>query len=114
MACEGPEQPAELVSLGVFDLAAEDGRGHLVRFVAHDEIPTRFRRRQLGLDVVVARELVEPRDDEIVLEEPVARSRRLELVVREDLERKMEPMIQFVLPLLRETSWTHHEAAMQV
>ena len=38
----------------------------------------------------MARELVEPRDAEVVLEEPVARARRLELVAGEHFEEQVK------------------------
>ena len=86
--CEAREQLAELVALRVLDLPAEEGGGELVRLVADDQVVAAVRRGELLLDVLVARELVEPGDGEIVLDEPVAGARGLELVVGQDLERQ--------------------------
>jgi len=84
--CQRREQLPESVALRVLDLSAEVGSGHLVRLVADDEVPAAVGSLQLVLDVLVARELVETSDDEVRLQEPVAGSRGLELVVGEDLE----------------------------
>ena len=93
------EKLPEPVALGVFDLAAKERGRHLVRFVADDEIPAAVGRLQLLLHVLVARELVEPGDDEVCFQEPVAGAGGLELVVGENLERQMKAAIQLVLPL---------------
>ena len=50
---QGTSQPAKLVALGFFDLAAYVVRSHLVCFVNDDEIPVGG--RQLGLKILVAR-----------------------------------------------------------
>ena len=78
------------------------------------EVPAAVRRLELLLHVLVARELVEPGDDEVGLEEPVAGARRFELVVGEDLERQMEAPVELVLPLLGEAARADDEAALQV
>ena len=71
-------------------------------------------RLELRLHVLVARELVEPGDDEVGLEEPVAGARGLELVVGEDLEREVEAAVELVLPLLGEAAGADDQAALQV
>ena len=58
--------------------------------VADNQIPAAFGRRQLGLDVLIARELIQTRDDEVRLKEPVAGAGGLQLVVGQDLERQIE------------------------
>ena len=75
------------------------GRGHLVGLVADHKIPAAVRRGQLGLDILVAAQLVEPGNDEIVLKEPVPGAGGLQFVVGEDLEREVKPAVQLVLPL---------------
>ena len=108
------EELAEPVALGVLDLAAEEGGRHLVRLVADDEIPAAVGRLQLLLHVLVARELVEPGDDEVGFQEPVAGAGGFELVVGQDLERQMEAPVEFVLPLFGEAARADDEAALQV
>ena len=65
MARERRQQLAEPVPLGVHGLVTEHGGRHLVRFVAHDEIPTTIGRLELLLYILVARELIEPGDDQV-------------------------------------------------
>jgi hypothetical protein len=50
-----------------------------VRFVADDGIPSAFRHFEFSLHILVARELVQAGDDEVVFEEPVARAGDLQL-----------------------------------
>ena len=107
------QELAELVALGVLDLAAEEGRRHLVGLVADDEVPAAVGDRELGLHVLVAGQLVQAGDDEVVLEEPVAGAGRLELVVGEDLEGQMEAAVQLVLPLLGQAAGADDEAALR-
>ena len=85
-----------------------------MRLVADDEVVTTFRSAELLLHVLVARQLVEARDGEVVLEEPVAGAGGLELVVRHDLEGEVEAAAEFVLPLLRQASGTDDQTAMQI
>ena len=111
---ERRQQLAEPVALRVLDLATEERRRELVGLVADDQVPATIRRGELLLQVLVAGQLVQARDDQVVLEEPVSGARGLELVVREDLERELEAGPQFVLPLLREAPGADDEAALQV
>ena len=108
------QELAELVALGVLDLTAEERGGELVGFVAHDEVPSAIGRLELGLHVLVARQLVEPRDDEVVLHEPVAGARGLELVVGEDVEWELEAPVQLVLPLLGQVARADDEAPLEI
>ena len=78
------------------------------------EIPAAVGRLELLLHVLVARELVEPGDDEVGLQEPVAGARGLELVVGEDLERQVEAAVELVLPLLGQAARADDQAALQV
>ena len=114
VAGETRQQLAQPIALRVLDLAAEEGGRHLVRLVAHDEVPAAIRRLQLLLDILVAGELVEPGDDEVGLHEPVAGARRFELVVGQDVERQVEPAVELVLPLLGETAGTDDETPLKV
>ncbi|GIX27872.1 MAG: hypothetical protein KatS3mg123_1753 [Burkholderiales bacterium] len=89
----------ELVALGVLDLVAEEVRGHLVRLVHDDEVPVGL--LQLGLTSSFRGQLVEARDDEVLLENqlPVREARG---VVGHDLEGRLELADELVLPLLDE------------
>ena len=111
---QGREQLPELVALGVFDLAAEHGGGHLVGLVADHQVPAAVGGLELLLHVLVARELVESGDDEVGLQEPVAGARGLQLVVGEDLEGQVEAPVQLVLPLLGQAAGADDQAALQV
>ena len=86
----------------------------LVRLVADDEVVAAVQGAELLLHVLVARQLVESRDGEVVLEEPVAGAGGLELVVGQDLEGQVEAATQLVLPLLGQAAGTDDEAALKV
>ena len=90
VAREAGEEPAQTVAFRVPDLAAEERRRHLVRLVAHHEVVAALRRPEPRLQVLVAGELVEARDGEVVLEEPVAGAGGVQLVVGQDLEGEVE------------------------
>ena len=111
---ERREELAEFVALGVLDLAAKDRGRHLVRLIADDEIPTAVRRLELLLHVLVARQLVEPGDDQVGFQEPVAGARRFELVVGENLEGQVETAVELILPLFGQAARADDEAALQV
>ena len=102
------------VALRVLDLTAKERRRHLVGLVAHDEIPAAVRSLQLLLNVLVAGKLVQPRNDEMGFQEPVACTRRFELVVCQDVEGQLEPAVELILPLLRETAGTDDQAPLQI
>ena len=48
------------------------------------------------------------------LQKPVAGASSFELVVGQNLERQVEAPVQLVLPLLRQTAGTDHQAALQI
>ena len=83
-----------------------------MRLVHHHEVPPHL--PQKCLHVLGARELVQPRDAQVVLGEGVARDGRLQEIIREDGEAQAEFAPQLVLPLLREVSGAHDEAAFEV
>ena len=112
VAGQAAQELAQAVALGVADLAAEVAGRHLVGLVADDEVPVRL--LQLGLDVLVAAELVEAADGQRVLREPVPGPGRFQRVVGQDLERELEAAVQLVLPLLDETAGADDQAAVQV
>ena len=114
VARQTAEQLPQAIALGVPNLAARKGRRHLVRFIAHDQIPAAVGRAQFLLQLFVTRQLVEARDDQIALQEPVAGTRRGRLVVGEDLEVQVEALVQLILPLLGQAAGTHHQTALQI
>ena len=114
MPRQAREELAEVIALGVLDFAAEERGRELVGLVADDQVPAAFRGLQLSLHIFVAREFVETGDDEVVFEEPVAGTRRFELVVRQDLERELETAVKFILPLLGQAAGADHETTLQV
>ena len=71
-------------------------------------------RLELLLHVLVAGELVEPGDDQVGLEEPVAGAGGFELVVGQDLEGQVEAAVELVLPLLGQAARADDQAALQV
>ena len=114
VARQGRQQLPEAVTLGVLDFTPEERRRHLMRLVAHDEIPAAIRNLQLLLNVFVARELIEARNHQVRLQEPVARTCSLQLVVRQDVEGQLEPAVQLILPLLGETAGTDDQTPLQI
>ena len=114
VAAEARQQLAQPVALRVGDLAPEERRRQLVGLIADDKIPPAVRRLQLGLQILVARQHVQARDDQRRLQKPVPGACRFQLVAGQNLERQVKPAVQLVLPLLGEASGTDHEAAFQI
>ena len=114
VARQAGEELAEAVAPGVPDLAAEERGRHLVGLVTDDQVPAGLGRLQLVLHVFVARQLVQARDDELGLQEPVAGARGFQVVVGENLERQVEAPVELVLPLLRQAAGADDQAALQV
>src|SRR6476661_6767745 len=81
-------------------------------FVANDEVPVGI--GQFRLNVLIAAELIQATDSHRIFSEPVSRTGRFELVVRQDFERKLEPLIEFVLPLLGKIPGTDDHAAVEI
>ena len=103
------EEPAQPVPPGVFHLAAEVTRRHLVRFVADDQVVPAVRCPEPGLHLLVARQHVQAGDPVRRLEEPVAGGSGVPPVAGEDLEVEAEAFREFLLPLLHQTSRTDDE-----
>ena len=85
-----------------------------MRFIANDQVPTTIGNRKLGLYVFIARELVQARDYQVALKEPVSGAGGFKLVVGQDLEGELEAPVELILPLLSKAAWADHEAATQV
>ena len=81
--------------------------------VAHHEVPLGITGPELQLELFVAGELVQARDDQVVLLEPVA-ARRFQTLIREDGEPQVEALLQFVLPLFGERPGADDETALQI
>ena len=103
---------AELEALGLLQLAGEVVGAHAVGLVDDDEIPLGL--RQLGLEDLVARELVHARDQQRVLLERRGAEHRLAELRGEDLEREPELQIQLVLPLVHQAAGDDDQAALDV
>ena len=108
-----PTQLAELVALGVLDLAAEDVADILW---ASSQTTRSQLRRALSFSCTSSlRESLSRRAITKFLSlEPVAGARRLDHVVGEDLEVEAELLGQLVLPLLGEAARADDEAALEV
>ena len=109
---EGGEPLAQPVAPGPANLAAPEGRAHLVRLVAHDQVPVGGLER--GLQGVVPAQRVEATDRERVFREPGAGSGGSGGVGRHDLERQGEPPREFVPPLLDEIARAHDQTPPHV
>ena len=114
MACQGREQLPQSITLGVLGFAAKNRGRHLVGFVANHQVPAAIRSLQLLLYLFIAREFVQPGDDQVGLHEPVAGTRRFQLVIGQNLERQVKAPVQLVLPLLGQAAGAHDQAALQV
>ena len=97
VARQAAQQLAELETRGFVDLAAEVAGRHLVGFVHDDQVPLGL--GQQLLVILVARKLVEPRDQAVLLTEVVAALTLLLLFAAEQFEIEAELFTQFVLPL---------------
>ena len=110
MAGQRREELPEPVTLGVFDLVAEVCGAELVSFVADDQVPVGL--LELDLRVLVAAELVETTNDQSVLAEPVAGACGFDRVICHDVERQVEPAVEFVLPLLDKTAGANDQTPL--
>ena len=85
-----------------------------MRLIAHDEIVSAIGGAEFFLYVLVPRELVEPRNGEVVFQEPIPSSSSLELVVREDLKGKVKSTVELILPLFGKAAGADDQAALEV
>jgi hypothetical protein len=112
MSSDLAQELAEAVAFGVLHLVAKEGGRHLVGFVANDKVPVGV--GQLRLHVLVAAQLVQAADGHGILGEPVAGTGRFELIVRQDFEWKLEPLVELILPLLSKIAGAHDHAAVEI
>ena len=80
--------------------------------IHHDQVPVAP--LKFALYVLVTAQLVQPADGQRILQEPVAGSRRFQLVIRQNLKGQVKLEMEFVLPLISKHSGAHDEAAVQV
>ncbi len=110
---EMPRGRAELFrqveSLGALDLLAKEVRGELVSFVEDDQVPGAT--LELGLQVLVAGNLVQAEDELVVVLKGVAAWRGLLQHVREDPELQPEFLEEFIAPLLDQAARGNDEHA---
>ncbi len=111
-----PELLAEQVALGLLDLTAEVVRRHLVGLVADDEVEVALPAGglELGLQLLVAREVVEARHQQVLLEEGVAGVGGVDHLARHDLEAEVELLTHLVLPLVDQHARADDEHAPRV
>ena len=108
------EQLAELEALGLLELAAEVVGAHPVRLVDDDEVPLGL--GELGLQLLVAGELVHPGDQQRVRARTTTGVdvRRRSSCGREEVEPQPELEEQLVLPLLDQAAGRDDQAPLDV
>src|SRR5262249_20650583 len=97
---------------GLLDLTANIVSRHLVRLIDNDQIPVRS--LKLGLQIRVARQVIQPGDEQGLLSERIATARSLDHVLGQDLEIKRELSPQLVLPLLDQAARSDDQAPLDV
>jgi hypothetical protein len=110
----GGEQLSELVAPGVSDLAAKEGSGEFMCLIADYQAPAAIRGLELLLHILVARQLVQTGNDEVLFQEPVASTRRFQLVVGQDIKGQLKAPVEFALPLFSQAARADDEAALQI
>jgi hypothetical protein len=82
--------------------------------IADHQIPAAFGGHELLPDLLVAREFVEPGDDQVGFKKPVAAVSGFELVVGEDFEGELESPPKLVLPLFGQAAGADDQSALEV
>jgi len=108
MARNAPQQEP----LRLLELAAEIMGAHPVRLVDHDQVPLRF--LKLGEQLLVARQLIHPRDKQRVLIKRRCAEHRLSELPRQNLKRQPKLQIQLVLPLIDQAPRRHDQTTLDV
>ena len=111
---EGGKKLTEMIALRIFRFGAENRGRHLVRLIADHEIPSTIRHLKLLLHVFVSGKLVQPGNDQIALQEPVAGASGLKLVIGKNFEGQMETAVKLVLPLLGKAARTDDKTSLQI
>ena len=112
MPRDAGKQAAELVAARHFHVAAPDRGGHLVGFVADDQVPVGD--AELVEQVLVAGQLVEPRNGEARFLKHVAGRGGFDALVAEYLEAQVELAEKLVLPLFGQRTGADDETALEV
>ena len=107
MAGDAAKHLSHPIALGLLQLVAVEVGRHLVSLVDHHQVP--LRGLQPFLQFLVAGQLIEACDQPRALLEGVAREGRLHHVAGEDVERELESIVQFLLPLLYQRSRRHDQ-----
>ena len=103
----GAQPFSKLEAPGLFQFCPVKVRRELVRFVKDHQIPCG--RTQLVLQFRVARHLVEPDDQVIVVLERIAAGRSQLQLPREDAKLQAELLKQLIPPLLHQAARRHHQ-----
>ena len=103
-----------MVPLGISDLASEEGGRHLVGFVTDHQVPGAVTGVEQVLDRFVARQFVQTSDGQWCFHKPVAGAGGFQFVIGHDFEGQLESTVEFILPLLGQTPWAHHQTTLQV
>ena len=112
MACNAGKQAAQLIALGVFDLPAPHGSGHLVGFIADDQVP--IGNLQLFLQLSISCELVQTGNAEVHFGEDIAGDCGFQTVTRENLKSQMKLLKELILPLLGQITGGNNQTTLQV
>ncbi len=112
MASDLAEEFPELEALGLLQLAAEVVGAHAVRLVDDDQIPVGL--LELGLELLVAGELIHPCDEERVGLEDVEIDLGVDELIGQQIEAQAELEEELVLPLLHEPAGRDDEALLHV
>ena len=110
---QGRKELPLLVAFGVLHFPAEEAGGQLVRLVTNHQVPAAVRRCELLLHVLIARQLVQTRNEEAVLKEPVSGASSFELVIGENLKGQLKAMEKLILPLLSKAPRARYKASLQ-
>lgn len=82
--------------------------------VADHEVPTALWHLELVLHAFVAREFVETGDNKVIFKEPIAGTRRFELVIGQNFEGQLKAEVKLVLPLLGQAARADDKTTLQV
>ncbi len=112
MAADGTELFAQLVALGLFQLAPPKVGRHLVRLVYDDQVP--IAALELLLQAVIAGDLVQADDGPVLFQEGVAADGGFVGLAGQDLEPQLELEPELILPLVGQVARCADEAALHV
>src|SRR5471030_2856585 len=82
--------------------------------VTDNQVPTAFGNFEFMLHILIARELIEPGDDEVIFKKPVPGTCSFELVIGQNFKVKLESAVKLVLPLLSQAARADDETTLQI